>query len=85
MGKTVNRAWTVVVLSGLIASAATALGADRSAEVILKALDGVKMPTFDASKRSDQAYSDQTEFRQAMAKRMRSSSARLASMTACRR
>jgi thiol-disulfide isomerase/thioredoxin len=55
MGKSVKGTWVAAVLGGWIATSA-ALGADRSAEQILKDLDTVKVPVFDASKRSDQAY-----------------------------
>ena len=46
-------------LAGWIASAATAMGADRTAEEILKDLDAVKMPTVDRSKVTDSQYVEQ--------------------------
>jgi thiol-disulfide isomerase/thioredoxin len=56
MGGIVKRVWTAVVLGGWIASAATAMGADRSPDQVLKDLDAVKMPTFDSHKRADRNY-----------------------------
>jgi len=56
MSKLSKRTWIALILVGGMASAATAMTADRSADEILKALDAVKMPAFDASKRSDSNY-----------------------------
>jgi thiol-disulfide isomerase/thioredoxin len=71
MGRLMKRTWTALLLGGGIASAATALGADRSAAEILKALDAVKPPSFDAARRSDQNYirEIQAQYQQAAAKR----------------
>ncbi|HZW33491.1 MAG TPA: TlpA disulfide reductase family protein [Isosphaeraceae bacterium] len=54
----VTRRWAAVVLGAgaWFASAAPAPGADRSAEQILREIDAVKYPTFDAKKRQDPAY-----------------------------
>ncbi len=59
MSKMSKRTWIAVILVGGIASAATAMAADRSADEILKALDAVKMPAFDASRGSDSNYIQQ--------------------------
>jgi thiol-disulfide isomerase/thioredoxin len=58
MSRIVNGGWVAVVLGvGLgIVSPAPAPGADRTAEQILKELEAVKLPTFDAKQRQDQAY-----------------------------
>ena len=42
--------WAVVVLGGCIISAGGAAAAERSADQILKEIDAVKLPTFDATK-----------------------------------
>ncbi|MFI5458211.1 MAG: TlpA family protein disulfide reductase [Isosphaerales bacterium] len=56
MNKIVRGTWVVAVLGGWILSAGTARAADGPAEAILKELDAAKAPSFDATKRSDQAY-----------------------------
>jgi thiol-disulfide isomerase/thioredoxin len=56
MRSIVKRSWTAAVLAGLLATATLAMGADRGAEEILKALDSVKMPSVDRSKVSDSNY-----------------------------
>ena len=56
MSKSIKRTWIAVMLAGAIAPATIARAADRSAVEILKALDGVKMPTVDSSRRSDPNY-----------------------------
>jgi thiol-disulfide isomerase/thioredoxin len=58
MSRIAKGTWAAIVLGvgGSIASAGAAPGADRSAEQILKELDAVKYPTFDAKRRQDQAY-----------------------------
>ena len=58
MSRVVNGRWVAVVLGvGMgISSVAPAPGADRTAEQILKELDAVPYPTFDASRRQDQDY-----------------------------
>jgi thiol-disulfide isomerase/thioredoxin len=71
MGKLVKFKWVAVMLGGWIASATTAVGADLSANQILKDLDAVKMPSIDATKRADSNYLREmrTQLQQAMAKR----------------
>ncbi|MGP0064719.1 MAG: TlpA family protein disulfide reductase [Isosphaeraceae bacterium] len=51
-----RQSWAVAVLAGFMAIAPLAMGADRSVEEILKALDTVKMPTVDRSKVKDPEY-----------------------------
>jgi thiol-disulfide isomerase/thioredoxin len=55
MGSFSKMSWFVLVVSGSIATTA-ALGADRTAEQVLKELDAVKMPTLDRQKAQDQNY-----------------------------
>jgi thiol-disulfide isomerase/thioredoxin len=70
MGKFVTRSWTAVLFGCLIGSTATAMGADRSAKDILKDLDAIKMPSFDAARRAETGYVQkiQQEFMQAISK-----------------
>ncbi len=59
MHSLINRSLTVAVLACGMASASTAMGADRTAEEILKGLDAVKMPSVDRSKVTDREYVEQ--------------------------
>jgi thiol-disulfide isomerase/thioredoxin len=54
----------------MIAATATAMGADRSAQEILKELDAIKMPAFDAARRAEPGYmqSLQRQFMEAATK-----------------
>jgi len=56
MSRFVKSVWAAVVLGSCVVSAGGARAADRSAAEIVKELDAVKMPSFDATKRGDQAY-----------------------------
>ncbi len=49
-----KHSWIAMVLGGCLVTATAVLAADRSADEILKELDAVQMPTFDASKSRDQ-------------------------------
>ncbi len=73
MSRTAKSSWTAVVLGGWIVSSGGALGADRTADAILKDLESVTMPKQDVSRRNDRAY-----FREFMAKRQESMAKRAA-------
>jgi thiol-disulfide isomerase/thioredoxin len=49
----------ILGVGGWAASFSSASGADRSAEQILKELDGIKIPLYNASKKNDQFYVSQ--------------------------
>jgi thiol-disulfide isomerase/thioredoxin len=70
MEKIVKRSSTAALLVFLIGSAVTA-AADRPAQDILKALDAIKNPSYDPSRRSEPGYIDKlrTEFIQVGEKR----------------
>src|SRR6516165_4099138 len=59
MTKLAKHAILALVLGGLAGTGGWVLAADRTADEILKELDGVKLPNFDGTKRSDQAYIQQ--------------------------
>jgi thiol-disulfide isomerase/thioredoxin len=59
MGKIIRVMCSVAILSGWVATAVPASGAERSADEILKALDASKMPVVDRSKVSDPNYVQQ--------------------------
>ncbi len=59
MSKTIKNSWTAMLLAGFMASATIAMGADRTAEEILKSIDSVKMPTVDRSKVRENGYREQ--------------------------
>ena len=61
MSKLTKHSWIVAVLAGWMISASTAMGADRTAEEILKSLDAVKMPSVDRSKVNDSKYVEQLQ------------------------
>jgi len=62
-----------VVLGGWLVSSSVALGADRTADKVLKDIDAVKMPTLDPNKKDDKSYvkDNQIRRREAAQKRAR--------------
>ena len=66
----VARSWSPFLFGLVLATATSALAADRAAKDILKDVDAVKFPTVDASRRSDPAYRQQfqNEYMAAMAR-----------------
>jgi thiol-disulfide isomerase/thioredoxin len=71
MHKIVMRSWFAALLVCAIGSAATAAEADRPAQAILKDLDAIQMPSYDASRRSEPGYIEKVraEFAQVGEKR----------------
>lgn len=59
MPRIFNRSWIAMALTGWMVSSTIVLGADRSAEDILKALDRIKMPSVDRSRVKDRYYVEQ--------------------------
>jgi thiol-disulfide isomerase/thioredoxin len=59
MRKFVRCALVAVVLGGFVGTSGLAIAADRTAADILKELEGLSLPRFDAAKRSDQNYVQQ--------------------------
>src|SRR5262245_28320133 len=59
----VRNAGIVVALGGWLALSAAAVGADRTAEKILKEIDAVKTPKADAAKQDDRSYNRDLQIR----------------------
>lgn len=59
MSQSVRRTLVVLVLGGFVGAAGWAHAADRTPADILKELDGITLPKFDAAKRTDQEYVQQ--------------------------